>query len=173
MATKAKKANPTTKTVRARILLGPDLRELEFRREDAPPAESAKDAPVEMEFDIAIGRVTKTALQVELQVKLNGHEGITAKVAYRAILDLFDDIDGEANLDRELRILGARTAPSLIFPFIREAVASVSRKSDGKSVVLPIVNFAAVLDLESVEIPPLAETNPPSKPHARRTTRRS
>jgi preprotein translocase subunit SecB len=141
-------ASPPT-SFEVRLLSGPHLKEVDIQRtEDIPPEEY----PISMQFGMALARMGREILGVELELRVPDVPGLKVRVVYRAVFEVVQAPEDEDALERQLRVLVTRTAPVFLFPFFRETVASIAQKT-GQSLMLPMVNFNSVFDPAKAIIP--------------------
>jgi hypothetical protein len=105
------------------------------------------------EFKLRVGRLSQLELFVEFGVEIVEIHGLTGLCIYRAEFSLKEGSPEAANAEEAFRSLAARLAPTLLYPFVREALHSAAARAHLPSIVAPIVNFSGVFDSASVEIP--------------------
>jgi len=137
----------------------PELRILEFsRKEGISPNEETVDAS--LEFSLGLNRPSRESVGVQLSVEVDNVPGVQMKVAYRIVATLQVPDDGPADLDQFLKLAAVHVAPTILYPFLREAVASIAMRSGISGLVLPVVNFRQVFKPEEFTLPPIsAETS--------------
>jgi len=122
-------------------LLDISLLESNFKREAVIDYDNPKFKEAQ---ELAIGSGSKDdKLQVSLEVK------ITAKVEKKKqyeikarFLGIFKVYADDKGLSK--KAFSEINAPAIIFPFIREHIASISVKSHLKKILLPPINFQAI-----------------------------
>ncbi len=135
-----------------RLVAGPELTALEVRKEDTV-REFAPDHQVEFRLNLGLNRLGPNVLGIELSVQITNLPGVTLAVAYRSVIEIDNPPTDPDALTHALRQVGGRVAPSLMYPFIREAVVSSLQRAQLPAFVPPIVNFANVFDLETLAVP--------------------
>jgi len=103
-------------------------------------------------FALTIGRPSADALIVELGLSLDHKEVLRSEVVYAGQWVSTDG--GEAMSDQDLKYFAAKVAPSILYPFLRETLASLSVKAGLPPLVLPVVNFERVFNPADVAVPP-------------------
>jgi len=135
-----------------RLVAGPELTMLEVRKEDAV-REFASDHQVEFKLNLGLNRLATNVLGVELSVQITNLPGVTLAVAYRSVIEIDNPPVDPVALASALKQVGGRVAPSLMYPFIREAIVSSLLRAQLPAFVPPIVNFADVFDLATLAVP--------------------
>lgn len=149
-------ANPanTSQNSTVRLVAGPELTEISFRKLDNL---TEGDSELGFRFNLGLTRFTQSDLGVELSMDLDNAPQLTARIAYRAIFRIMSTPTESDAEERYLRRLGARVAPAVIYPFIRETFVAIFQKALFPPMVPPIINFETVFDLDSVQVPPVPE----------------
>lgn len=87
------------------------------------------------------------------QVELTGHVRETSTGAFEVkctVLGRFMVLEGQENMSLENFL--DHNAPALLFPYVREAISTITLKSGIKPVVLPPINVVALLATQEAEL---------------------
>lgn len=117
-----------------------------------------EDSSRRLEANLGIGAAKQEGnqLAVEMVVSVD-HEGVVKLSAtYRAVFRASDEVP-----DEQWREFAARTAPTVMYPYIRETITGLVVKAGLPQLFTPILNFAAVFDPEDVDLDASAE--PPTE----------
>lgn len=145
----------------ARILAGPELAVMQFQKLDqgAAPAE----AEARVRFEMGIVRLGAVEIIVQLTCFIEDPPYFVATISYRAAFGLVAPPPEGAPREAVLRDLCAGTAPSVIFPFIREMATSLCARAGIGLRILPVVNFAEIFAPGDIAVPPVdADESPAS-----------
>lgn len=118
-------------------LLNIFLLESNFKRDitiDLEESGVESDVDIEADDQIVENRMT-IVITISFSAGSKGKKGITAKIK---MLGIFDQPE---NPDFLIRGFGKINGPAIIFPFIREHLATVSMKSGISPILLPPINF--------------------------------
>lgn len=134
----------------------PQLWAFEFVREDV---DNIPEQWVNLPFAFRLGLARPEAkrLDIELLTEIKETPGLRVSVTYRATFEIDASDTGPEALERELRIIAANIAPSALFPFIRETIATASIKAGLPPLLPPIINFQNLFDPDTVELPSLQQ----------------
>lgn len=132
----------------------PKLVALEF----AFTGEALPEEPLNVEFGLSLHRFGALELGVEFSVEIKEVPDLTARVAFRMIFSLVEGSPEASNPELALRLVAARMAPVAMYPFMREALASVSQKALLEPLLLPVRNIGAMWDPEGIVLPAPADT---------------
>ena len=113
------------------------LKELHFIRKNAIPQKP--ELTMSFEYDISISPA-KDKLNYELTCKIQDEKELFNVQC--TMIGLFSVIAGNENMD--LADFSRLNAPALIFPYIRETIASTSIKAGIPPVIIPPINLNAV-----------------------------
>lgn len=127
------------------------LQRMTFERLGKRPREA--ETGLEVRFSLSTRRPTEATLQVRLTLQLVHSEVFEGAVSYIGTFTRTGEPD--ANGEGQLRYFAAKVAPTILYPYIRETVTSVVVKSGLPALMLPIINFADVFDLDDVELAPV------------------
>jgi len=143
----------TPKSPSVKLISGPEMQNLEFRKGEnfIPPKD---DSQVEIKLNLGLNRFSETVLGVELTMEIVEVPDLDVQVAFRAVFEIENPPEDSSMLDKHLLHLGGRVAPSLLYPFIREATISALQKALLAPIVPPIMNFDQVFDLKDLTVPP-------------------
>ncbi len=150
--------NTMAKDVEITVEVAPQLWGIQFER-SAASQEGEQPFPIDLGFGLT--RFAKDVFGIELTVSAKDGAPASIKVSYRAVFRIHLQSQADtSDYDAVVRDVLLYTGPSVIYPYIRETVASLFQKSGLQTVTLPLVNFYQIVDPSRVEIPP-----PPPQPH--------
>jgi len=132
-------------------ITAPRLYRVEFVRE------SEDEIPVTAEgkigFVMNLTRRAPLRLGIEFGVNVKGVPGLVALALFRMECTLVEGSAEAADADTAFRHACARLAPTVMYPYVREALGSLGMKAQIPNFVLPIVNFGEVYDPAAIEVP--------------------
>lgn len=105
---------------------------------------------VDMSVSFARGSLRELTVALGVTVPLNTPYVVEAM--YAAAFVLSDDI-AEADVEEHWKQTATRLAPLVLYPFLREVVSDLTRRSKAEPITLPILSFRA-FEETPVEIPP-------------------
>ena len=144
------------------ILAGPELVQVRFEKLEDSPQVSGLEAQVR--FDLGLVRLGLDQVAVQLTGIVEDPPHFLAQVAYRAAFELQAAPRTPEARELLLREICARTAPTVLFPFVRETITNLCAKSGLGVRTLPVVDFAEVFAYERVPVPPLQAPAEASNP---------
>lgn len=132
-----------------RLVSPPLLAELVFS------SKSGRDPEKPPEFQINFGLVRLSASRISLLVAFDhDSEDVKLRVVFRADFEATSEDEDERI--RVFQHTAARVGPSVLFPFIRETVASTLAKAGfGDSLVPPLMDPRRVPEPDTFVIPPV------------------
>jgi len=133
----------------------PSLWEITFKRLD----ESVVSANARVQYQLELFSNNTHHLGVQLRVVISGipwAEEVSA--VCRTAFVVRTRIEDDQARKLTLHALGTVIGPKLLYPFLREALLSVSQKSGAKPIVLPL---ATLEELSDIELPNVTEEPPP------------
>lgn len=148
--TKAQQPHKLLDKVEVRVSL-PELWRLEFVRRDARG--SSTEANLPFSFELGLNRFSHEQLGVELTVSTDESQPIYLVITYRAVFSAIVRDENGLDMEKEWRHIAAQLAPVVLFPFIRETVATTTMKSGLPPLLPPIINFRNVFDPDEVVVP--------------------
>lgn len=130
----------------------PELWRLEFERRQPQKGEQLDADEVSINTGIALTRLGPAEIGVEFAFEAPNLPVGRISVAYRAKfkLEATEEVD---DLEETLRSISARLAPSTLYPFVREAVASTFARAGFPPLMLPILDFGKMYSPEEMEVP--------------------
>ncbi|MBK7190575.1 MAG: hypothetical protein IPH86_18410 [bacterium] len=134
-----------------RLVAGPELTMLEVRKEDAV-REFASDHQVEFKLNLKVESPRPECPRrraVGADHESTGGNACGLSIRHRDR----QPARGPRRPASALKQVGGRVAPSLMYPFIREALVSSLLRAQLPAFVPPIVNFANVFDLATLAVP--------------------
>jgi hypothetical protein len=139
------------------LIAGPELWRLDLEREDGVPDQLIPaDGAGTLSFKVGFNRTSRERLGVEFSVVVEGLPALRLTATYRVVLEASPASLDDDEIELAMRQIGLRVAPTLVFPFARETLASVVQKAGLPALVLPLVNFSKVFDSEATHIPSYA-----------------
>jgi hypothetical protein len=117
----------------------------------AIPRGSDREAPVQ--FSLVAHRPSKSHIIVEFGLKIHDAEMMKMNVVYRARFRRSDLPETLAERDEYWRIVCAKLAPIVMYPYIRETVHSLTSKSGLPNAILPVLNVGAIVEPASINLP--------------------
>jgi preprotein translocase subunit SecB len=125
----------------------------------SPPAEriDVAKSEIQTEFTLNLYSLHKHHLTVELKTRVTAVWARVA-VAYRVAFVLSGKLS-ESDRFLAMKELGSQIGPSMLFPFVREAITSVSQKSGMPPLTIPLIDLEQFADIEIPE----SENEPPSE----------
>lgn len=159
MADTARRGPPPTDIGGFSIHLGqPKLHRVRFAVADdlveaSGIQDKKKEQKVDVNFGLTLARPSMNEIGTELAVTFRDNEYPDIEVAYRieARVDLNEDSTVE--LEEALKTVAAQISPAALYPYIRETLGSLSTRAGATPIVLPVVNFRRVFDLDAITIP--------------------
>lgn len=127
----------------------PKLVDLAFRFE----GEDLPDPPFNITYSIALHRFTALRLGVQFGAEIVDIPDFTARAVYRMIFTLKPESPEAADPEHAFGIIIARMAPVAMYPFIREALASISQKALLPALILPVQNVGSLWKVGELELP--------------------
>lgn len=152
-------ANSPPRENAVRLLSGPFLSEFTFRRK-AEPTEEVSHELSRLEFKVNLTRFPGHRLLVELAMSIEQIPGLEARAAFRSLFEIGSASMDAAQEEENIRLVGARLGPAVMFPFIREMVVSATQKAGIPPLVPPIINFTTIFDPAQVNVPPAPDAMP-------------
>lgn len=116
------------------------------------------DEPLNVEFGLNLHRFGALELGVEFSVEIKDVPDLAARVAFRMIYSLVEGSPEASDPDLAFRLVAARMAPVAMYPFMREALVSVSQKALLEPLLLPVRNIGALWDPGAIALPVLEGT---------------
>jgi hypothetical protein len=133
----------------------PRLYSIEFSRESED--QIPDDAVAQIGFSLKLSRETRLSMGVELGVIVDGVEGLLASARYRMIVTLIEGSPEASDAETAFRQAASRLAPTILYPYVREALGTTAMKAQVPNFVLPVVNFGEVFNMDEVVVPPPIE----------------
>lgn len=137
----------------------PELWELRFVRK-APEGPAPTQVPVEIQLNLTLSRPHSRHLVARLAVEIEGPIWSNFAVAYHTGYFVRGEVKDD-ELHAVLLQLGTRSAPLVLYPFVREAVVSTAQRAGGLAVNVPMMDFSSVEWNPPIGLPePEGETPP-------------
>lgn len=130
-----------------------ELIDLNFNRLDFTKDASEDDSnPVDVQFEFSAVRVSEGKVAVALEVKVRAPATIEISVLAGTVLTV-EHPDEPANvIDAELAKIAAQVGPVIIYPYARELVADLTRRSGKGTLTLPIYQVGSLFEVNPEEI---------------------
>jgi preprotein translocase subunit SecB len=113
------------------------LKELVFTRKNEFPKKYELNTKVDTKASFSQG---DEKMNLEMTCAINDDEGIVNIKC--TMIGVFSIIKGSENMS--LRVFAQHNAPALLFPYIRETIASTSTKAGLPAILLPPINLSVV-----------------------------
>ena|ERR1043166_4789601 len=107
--------------------------EIDFEQESIP------EVDINSDFRLADNKIVCIFL-LDFHLNVNGNSIVTYKCKFGGVFEIV----GTPKLD--INTFGNINAPSIMFPFVREHLASTSLKAGINPILLPPVNFVAIYE---------------------------
>lgn len=130
------------------------LQELNFKRLEGAPPKGPHETPVE--FTLAVGEPSSGALPIQLTVQMEEKDAFRVLVTYSVVIQQLQEVPEEER-EQTWRVLAARIAPTVMYPYIRETISSLVQKAAFPSFIAPIINFAKLIPPEEIVFSATAE----------------
>lgn len=112
----------------------------------------ARPQEVEMALSLAFHRHSSRRMVIALGVTVPLDYPYSIEVMYAGDFALADDVDA-GDVEDEWRRTAAELAPIVLYPYVRELVSDLTRRSQAEQLTLPVLAFSAI-DASSIEFPP-------------------
>lgn len=142
-----------------RLVQAPQMWEVHLERTDAEAVPAGESGA--LAFELGFLRGPDNDVGVQLTVTVRDVPGAIISAAFRATFRL-ETTEGEADVETRMKMVAGHVAPSVIYPYIREAISTVAQRAGLRSVTLPIINFSTFFSLDEIDFPP-APTEAPSE----------
>lgn len=129
------------------------LEQMSFERLGKRPGEA--EAELEVQFSLATRRPEQDSLHVRLTLRLAHAQVFEGEITYVGTFTQTKDLGQDEDGEEELRFFAAKVVPKILYPYMRETVTSTAVKAGLPALLLPVINFANVFDLDDVELPPV------------------
>lgn len=131
-----------------------DLVELHFERPETKiPAEKLEgEGPVGVNFHFTAGRAAPNRIVVALTIDVQAPPVLTVRATARTALTVVT-LDNSSPIETtELAEIASRMGPVAIYPYLREIVADVTRRSGLEPLTLPIYQIGTFFSLNPDEL---------------------
>lgn len=132
-------------------ITAPKLVDLAFSFEGEKLPEDLK-----VEYSLSMSRLGEFRLGVQFGITVSDIPGLTARAVYRMMVSLRPDSPEAADPEEAFEHITARLAPVAMYPFAREAFASIAQKALLRPLILPVHNVGALWKIGEIEIPPVS-----------------
>ncbi len=135
------------------MISDPELLRITFERNLESEVQSNQGEPADtsdVEFRLGFGaaRTGDNAVTIELSVTTADGSPISFDITYRLTLTVEPIADDKPiGLEKVLPEVAARVGPVVMYPYIRETLASLSAKAGRKPFVLPVMNVGAIFEV--------------------------
>lgn len=122
--------------------------------EGVQPSEPIPPLPQELEIglNLAFARRSVRELTIALGVTVPMTRPYSVEVMYAGDFALSDSVPDE-EVEAHWRQTAATLAPIVLYPYIRELVADLTRRSQAEDLTLPVLAFGGI-DVDGLQVPP-------------------
>lgn len=108
------------------------------------------DSPAEptLRFDYSTGRVAKDAIVAALQLVIEAPETASLTVAAKTRITVTISEDAALDVDVELAKIASQMGPVIIYPYLREVIADVTRRAGMPPLTLPIYQIGTFFKID-------------------------
>lgn len=152
--------------------------DLRGRSAQAPAAEmgtpDSSEEPT-LRFDFSAGRIAEDAIVVALQLLIEAPETASLIVAAKTRITVTIPEDAALDVDDELAKIASQMGPVIIYPYLREVIADVTRRAGMSPLTLPIYQIGTFfkVDPKSLALPASPkQKNKPAKKALSTTSRK-
>lgn len=139
----------------------PKLWRLQFERKATRRSDSAakESSTINANLRLQVVRLGRHEIGAELTADVDGHPGASVSASYRASFALAGEVDSLSLDEVQARLteIAQGLAPSLLFPYLREAIGSAASRARVGPITLPVVNFRSLFASPEVEVPPFED----------------
>lgn len=139
-----------------------EIIETTFKR-GRTPTDTDADERVNVQFDFAVKRLGPNAVGVRLTARTSAATGLSLEVTAQTALNLVVPRGEELDVDAHLAQIAGQLGPVVIYPYLREFIADVTRRAGLEPLTLPIVQVGRLFTVEPDEIQLKPEGKPPKK----------
>lgn len=137
---------------------------LKFNRIDLLEGVSeAPDEPVNIDFEFSANRVGSNHLAVVLEVKVYAPGTLEVNVQAGTVLTVEHPEEPAEVVDEEYAKIAAQIGPVILYPYVRELIADLSRRTGKGTLTLPIYQVGTIFEVRPEEVR-LREEPAPEKP---------
>jgi len=128
--------------------------------EAGPDAELPEETgEVEGNFVLNVTRLSLTEIAVEFGLNVEGIPEISARCTFRAKYRLRAGSPEEQDPEAALKGVATKLAPTMLYPFVREALQRSAVQAGLPAFLVPIVTFAAMFKDFELPAAPLPEVD--------------
>ena len=125
------------------------LDELHFMREGQPdPGGPAR--PVDIQVQLSVSEPEGESLSVRVGLRMKDPSVMSIDAAYIVVLRMTDQFLFEGSVEEEWKKIASRLAPVILYPFLRETIASTLQKAGLEVPMTPILDFRRVFDPDQI-----------------------
>lgn len=142
------KGKPTGLLGNLEVLPGAvELVSLAFSR---APQQKSDGGETQSRFGLIAERVGPLAVRIEMQNDTHLFDGGSVSVAMETVLTIAPTKEApHFDVDAELAKIAGALGPLVIFPYIREQIADLTRRSGRDPVTLPVLNMGGAFAIEA------------------------
>ncbi len=134
------------------LQVGPvELVKLQFERRDGNGEEdpSVGDVFGDINFTMRAWRASENTLGLELTAEAAEQATHAFHITGRTVLQVsvIDPVNSPVDLDHVFPGVGGQIGPVIIYPYIREAVADLSRRAGITPITLPVLNMGSMFEI--------------------------
>lgn len=145
-----------------------------FTRADQPTSSEPYTTPIDVRFDLAADRRDETTVVVQLQVQVENPTVMTAEVTARCAIQV-QPVEGvEVDVDAEMAKVAGSVGPVVIYPYVRELIADMSRRGGLTPLTLPVYQMGRFFTFEPQDLRlKQEEAEAPAEPTAKSSSKKS
>lgn len=151
------------RNVRISFETPPALTSVQF---DVTSDRSIPEGGLPIQLGFALARFSENVFRMDLTVSAKDAGPASFKVTYGAVFRILL-AEGEtcdaAEYDNVVRNVLVYSAPSVLYPYIRETVSSLFSRAGLGPIALPLINFRQVVDPAQVKVPPVPDDPEPTE----------
>lgn len=119
----------------------------------AGPSREVAPLPAEvgMALNLAFHRHSLRRMVIALGVTIPLDHPYSIEVMYAGDFVMADDV-GASDVEDEWRRTAAQLAPIVLYPYLRELISDLTRRSQAEPLTLPVLAFSGI-DVEAIEFP--------------------
>lgn len=130
-----------------------NLVKLEFARAEATTNTSAaQEIDWKVRFDFAVRRASENTIVVRLAVLIDAPGLAKANVMAQTEIAVTPVEGSQVHLEREMAGVAAQIGPVVIYPYLREIVADVTRRAGLSPITLPIYQIGTFFKVEPKDV---------------------
>jgi preprotein translocase subunit SecB len=129
-----------------------ELHKIQFEILDPSLAED-EDLDARLGFGLSVARPSVNSLGVEYGVQIAENPAFRMEIAYRATFERVPPFGEGEDQQKFWRVVAARMAPTVIYPYIRETATTLFAKAGFPPSLMPVLQVGAMFEPEDTDIP--------------------